>query len=408
MKFLLPAINHGFFPVPLTQMGKADPPAGRNSYKSDNAEYRKINNNLKRNNSDFLQARQWTFVTVGIILFPAPSVGKIFRPMKGMDEKVPFPANWQAKIFPADLIVVVLLNIPQIKKNMQAQWNHSRIEDLGITLRSILTSFKGGCPPNKLQQEYAETCGSKIPFQSLGFPTLIECLERCLGAYVRIIRRDNEVICMAVDTNEISHISALVKGQKSSKKTKKTAAPFRNRSRSYSSFSNSRGRPELTYQSRRGSSSANRAGSGGFNGSFGRQFNNHVFSRRPSAQDFLKDTNNCSSSSSSIGLKFKTSNAESNHRISTAFSSNQNSSSYTINGPKSTLSFSTNVKEKVGPGQIEVKKFYRQAIKSSDFSTDTRMSIKEELAEAAKKCGFHEPVYRTITDGKNRYLCAVT
>lgn len=50
-------------------------------------------------------------------------------------------------------------------------------EEIGITIRSILTAFKHGCPVNVLTREYFEACGQSLPYRQFGYANATELLQ---------------------------------------------------------------------------------------------------------------------------------------------------------------------------------------------------------------------------------------
>lgn len=53
----------------------------------------------------------------------------------------------------------------------------SDLDEIRIVIRSILTTFKQGCPVDTLLREYYETCGDRLPFRKLGYKSAEDLLR---------------------------------------------------------------------------------------------------------------------------------------------------------------------------------------------------------------------------------------
>ncbi|XP_076355652.1 uncharacterized protein LOC143249530 isoform X2 [Tachypleus tridentatus] len=95
--------------------------------------------------------------------------------------------------------------------------NKVKMRELGITLRSVVQSFKGGLFAAQLENYYADLVGEKIPFKQLGYPSLEDLLHD-LREFINVSRTPSgEVKLQAVNDLSTRHIESLVTRQKGSK-----------------------------------------------------------------------------------------------------------------------------------------------------------------------------------------------
>ncbi|XP_046384453.1 tudor domain-containing protein 7-like [Ischnura elegans] len=90
-------------------------------------------------------------------------------------------------------------------------------------IRSCLISSKGGVPISQINRDYKMIVGHAIPYTKLGYTTLENFLKAIPG--LNVYPKGGDLVLEALPTKNTSHITAMVRGQKSSGPKRKTAAP---------------------------------------------------------------------------------------------------------------------------------------------------------------------------------------
>lgn len=110
------------------------------------------------------------------------------------------------------------------------------MDEVVANLKACLLTTKGGISINRLNKDYLDVVGERIPYRRLNYASIEDFVNDIPG--LRKSNRGGELFIEAIPTAKTAHIHALVQGQKNSKKSRKRVASSYNRARP--SFSNSR------------------------------------------------------------------------------------------------------------------------------------------------------------------------
>ncbi|XP_043469098.1 tudor domain-containing protein 7B [Leptopilina heterotoma] len=110
------------------------------------------------------------------------------------------------------------------------------MDEVVVNLKACLITTKGGISINRLNKDYMDVVGERIPYRRLNYASLEDFVNDIPG--LKKSNRGGELFIEAIPTAKTAHIHALVQGQKNSKKSRKRVATSYNRARP--TFSNSR------------------------------------------------------------------------------------------------------------------------------------------------------------------------
>ena len=89
--------------------------------------------------------------------------------------------------------------------------------DVTKRIRALLISAKGGCSPKELYQDYREVVGESIPYQELGYRSLMTFIHDIPDVVTAKLTRDNRIMLHAVTDRNTQHIARMVSRQKPSR-----------------------------------------------------------------------------------------------------------------------------------------------------------------------------------------------
>ncbi|XP_007432545.1 tudor domain-containing protein 5 [Python bivittatus] len=90
-----------------------------------------------------------------------------------------------------------------------------RMNSLKKEVRSLLTSIKGGLTPYQLEQEYKSMIGKQLPFQMLGYHSVMELVKDMHDVVNICPKGDGTVVLKAIADESTKRIASLVARQKS-------------------------------------------------------------------------------------------------------------------------------------------------------------------------------------------------
>lgn len=122
------------------------------------------------------------------------------------------------------------------------------------TIRALLVSSKGGCSPRSLVDDYKYLYGESIPYEELGFRSLMELLHHMKDVVV-VQHRVDGVRLYGIADEKTRHIAGMVAKQKSSKKGRTENVPsypttnmVTRRGRSWGSVHTQQLKPPVAFQ----------------------------------------------------------------------------------------------------------------------------------------------------------------
>ena len=91
------------------------------------------------------------------------------------------------------------------------------LADVKKRVRALLISSKGGCSPKQICLDYRVVIGEDIPYQELGYRSLMAFMYDIPDVVTVKLTRDNRTMLYAIADEKTQHISRMVSRQKTSR-----------------------------------------------------------------------------------------------------------------------------------------------------------------------------------------------